>query len=342
MQPEVSAGVGALVVKCAAALGVDAEALCRDTGFDPALAEDPDARIPLALETQLWDEAARITGDGWFGLSAAKRVRPGDFDVLDYAVRTAPTLEGALRRLQRYNRLVHDAATFELDYRDESVRIEHGLPEPLRQSRQAAEFTLASIIVIGGQIAGHGVEVTRVEFRHGPPSGGSLEGYRALFGVAPSFDCPRNALEIPRSVVQRPLPNADPKLSSLLERHAEALLAQRPAPTESTTEQVQRILTQALAADPSDARLTAVAARLKLSERSLQRRLADEGAQFDAVLESLRRQLADRYLEDPRIALSEVGYLLGYSEPSAFHRAFKRWTGKTPAVARAELRVAAH
>jgi AraC-like DNA-binding protein len=83
-----------------------------------------------------------------------------------------------------------------------------------------------------------------------------------------------------------------------------------------------------------DATLAGVAKALKMSERSLQRRLADEGATFDALLDDVRRQLSLRYLADPAIAVSEVAYLLGYSEPSPFHRAFKRWTGTTPTEAR--------
>ncbi|MBK6533536.1 MAG: helix-turn-helix transcriptional regulator [Deltaproteobacteria bacterium] len=80
--------------------------------------------------------------------------------------------------------------------------------------------------------------------------------------------------------------------------------------------------------------LKRVAAQLRMSERSLQRRLADEGESFDAIVDALRRDLALRYLADPKIAVAEVAYLLGYSEPSPFHRAFKRWTGRTPAEAR--------
>ncbi|MCB9587610.1 MAG: AraC family transcriptional regulator [Polyangiaceae bacterium] len=333
-----SAAVGALIVQSAAAFGVDAEALCGATGFDISLAKDPDARISMRLETDLWDTAARLSGDDWFGISVAKRVRAGDFDVLDYAVRTAPTLEASLRRLQRYNRLVHDAATFELAYRGDSLCVEHRLPQPLKQSRHAAEFTLASLVVIGGQLIGREIAVIRVSFHHAPPPRSTLDAYLNVFGVVPSFGGDCNLVELPRSVTDLGIPNTDPKLSSLLQRHAEALLAQRPPKRETTTDEVRRVLTQALGSDPREARLSAVAARLKLSDRSLQRRLADEGAQFDQVLEGLRRDLAQHYLEDPRIGLAEIGYLLGYSEPSAFHRAFKRWTGQTPAMARAQLR----
>ncbi len=117
-----------------------------------------------------------------------------------------------------------------------------------------------------------------------------------------------------------------------IERHAESLLAARPEPTLSTADRVRRIVAGALA--EGEVTLAGVASMLKMSERSLQRRLADEGLKFDALLDEIRRDLALRYLADPKIAIAEVAYLLGYSEPSPFHRAFKRWTGKTPTEAR--------
>jgi AraC-like DNA-binding protein len=328
---EVSARIGAMIVHAAAASGVDPVALQADTGFDARRATDPDARIPLHLEERLWEEAARRSGDAAFGLHAAERLRPGVFDVLDYAVRTAPTARLALERLARYNRLEHDVAVFTLIDRGEWTRIEHGFAHPgATPCRHASEFTLASLVVIGTQITGTPLEPKSVEFRHAAPA--STAEHTRLFGVEPHFGAAVNALELNRLWLQRPCPTADPALSRVIERHAEALLAARPDPTESTASRVRRLLTQALG--EGETTLASMATRLKLSERSLQRRLADEGVSFDALLDELRQELALRYLADPKLAISEVAYLLGYSEPSAFHRAFKRWTGVTPAEAR--------
>jgi AraC-like DNA-binding protein len=134
------------------------------------------------------------------------------------------------------------------------------------------------------------------------------------------------------------LRTADPLLSRVVLRHAEALLAERPAAAETTAGSVRRILTRLLGDDEAGCSLAAVSTSLHMSERSLQRRLADEGVTFDALLDELRRELALRYLADEKVAIAEIAYLLGYSEPSAFHRAFKRWTGTTPAEARQQRR----
>ena len=326
---DVSASIGALIVHAAAGRGVGAATLCAATGFDPRLAEDPDARIPLVVETALWDAAARLADDPAIGLHAAESLRPGVFDVLDYVVRTAPTLRVSLERLARYNRLLHDSAVFTVSDRGPVTRVEHA--PGTAQSRHAAEFTLASLVVIGGQIAGTGLDVRGVELRHAPVPE-ALPELARVFGRAPLFGRPVNALDLDAAQLARPSPAADPVLSRVVLRHADALLAARPAPAASTADRVRHLLAQAMG--EGEATLVAVAAKLRMSERSLQRRLADEGSKFDALLDETRRDLALRYLADRKVAIAEVAYLLGYSEPSAFHRAFKRWTGLTPSEVR--------
>jgi len=331
---EVSASIGALIVATAGALGVDRGELLRRTGFDPEAARDPDAKIPLAVENALWNESAALANDDAFGLHTAERVKPGAFDVLDYAVRTAPTFRSALERLARYNRLVHDAAVFSLHPGPERLRVEHGFRgHASAPCRHAAEFTLGCLVVIGAQLAEQPLGPLAVEFAHAAPSAAALAEHRRVFGLEPRFSEPVNALEFERALVERALPRADPALSRVIERHAETLLAALPSPSETTADRVRRLLSQTLG--EGTATLGDCAARLKMAERSLQRKLADEGLTFEALLDEVRQKLALRYLADRKLAVAEVAYLLGYSEPSPFHRAFKRWTGKTPNEARA-------
>ena len=333
-----SAGIGALIVHAAVARGARPGALEAVTGFDSATAMDPDAQISLEVEETLWNEGARLCDDDALGLHAAELLLPGMFDVLDYAVRSAPTLRASLGRLIRYNRLVHDAAEFTLiergHERADVVRVEHAFRFGAAvQCRHSAEFTLAAIVVLANQLTGTSVRPAAVDFRHGKPaSEAALVEHARVFGVLPRFAQRVNALELDRRVLERSLPSADPALSRVIERHAEALLAARPDPAQSTADRVRHVLSRALG--EGEATLATVADRLHMSERSLQRKLADDGVTFDALLDELRRDLALRYLADPKIAIAEVAYLLGYSEPSPFHRAFKRWTGVTPSEAR--------
>ncbi|KAB2888831.1 MAG: AraC family transcriptional regulator [Kofleriaceae bacterium] len=242
-------------------------------------------------------------------------------------------MRAALDRLVRYNRLVHSAAEFTVQEAGARVRIEHAFAVPGRQpGRQASEFTLATLVAITGQIAGVDIRPLAVELPHAPPAD-DLTAYEAVFGVPPRMRRPVGAVELARSDLDRPCPAADPHLSEVILRQANALLAARPGPSTTYGDRVRRYLVDHLGGNAVS--LASAAESLKLSERSLQRRLAAEDTSFDALVDELRRELALRYLADRSMAIGEVAYLLGYSEPSAFHRAFKRWTGSTPAEIRA-------
>ncbi|EER62042.1 transcriptional regulator, AraC family [Acidovorax delafieldii 2AN] len=297
----------------------------------PDWLNDPEARIPLAVEERLWERASELTGDPLFGLHAAAAVRPGAFDVLDYAVRTAPDLRTALQRLSRYNRLVHDLASFEVVPAGEAVHIRHRFDAAgSRPCRQAAEFTLGSLVVVASQIGDQAVRALAVEFAHS--AFGDGDAYRALFGVMPRFDAPVSCLVLSSDLLDRPVSAADPALSRIITAHAEQLLAVHVPAHENISAQVRRQLADGMANGPIT--LKSVAQRLHLSERSLQRRLDAAGTCFAKLVDEVRHELAMRYIADERLTLGEVAYLLGFAEPSPFHRAFKCWTGTTPAAVR--------
>lgn len=321
-----------LIVHGAQARGVDPAELLAGSGVDPASLADADARIPLATEELLWARAAELSADDCFGLHAAALIRPGAFDVMDYAIRTAPTLREALERLARYNRLVHDVAAFRIVDVGTTVRVEHGFASPGRQPcRQASEFTLASLPVVAAQIAGgRALPALAVEFAHAAPA--DLAPYRAVFGLVPRFGAGISAISFDAARLREPVPDADPGLSRIVTAHAERLLAELAPPQPGLAGQVRRFIAETVDQGPPS--LRQVAHRLHLSERSLQRRLDEEGCRFADLVEQVRRELALRYIADRTLALGEVAYLLGFAEPSPFHRAFKRWTGMTPAEAR--------
>ncbi len=323
---EVSARIGILIAGAVGAQGVDPGPFCAAAGFDPASAADPAARIPLELEQRLWESAAERTGDPSFGLHIAEALKAGVFDVLDYAIRTAPCLATALERLVRYSRLEHEAAVFQLVSSGDVTRIEHSFgPSVVLPCRQEAEFTMASIVTIGREIVAGGIQPVGVEFMHGMPL--DTSEHIRIFGVLPGFSSRVNALEVDAATMGRRLLTADPALSRIIERHAEASLSS-VGTSASTTDGVRRILVKTLPEGPCS--IAMVAHRLGMSARTLQRKLESEGATFGGLLDGVRRELGLRYLEDGKLNLAEIAYLLGYSEPSPFHRAFKRWTGSTP------------
>ncbi|WP_070400892.1 AraC family transcriptional regulator [Hydrogenophaga sp. PML113] len=333
--PTVLARIGGFILDAAQARGVELPVLLARTGFDPAVLDEADARMALAQEDALWDTAAELAGDAGFGLWAATRIRPGAFDALDYAVRTAPDLLSALQRLARYNRLVHDLASFRVIDEGTRVAVEHGFAAPGQAPGwQASDFTLASLPVVASQMLGQRVAALAVEVAHAAPI--DARPYVQAFGVTPRFDAPVSKLVFDAALLRRPLPNADPGLSRIVTAHADRLLAERaPGGIDGgVVAQVGQLIGERIANGPPS--LGEIARALHTSERGLQRQLEAQGTRFSELVDRVRHELALRYLADRRLALGEVAYLLGYAEPSPFHRAFKRWTGRTPAAARRE------
>lgn len=338
MLVEMSVGVSVRLARVILATtrlhGGDAEDVAASAGLDLALLGQPDARIATRLEEALWREASRATGIDAIGLAAAALVQPGMFDVLDYAVRSSANVEQALARFIRLNRLEHDAATFIVERPGGGrARLVHRLVGGGAPGRHLSEFTLAGLLIAARQCTELPIAPREVELRSPRPA--DLAPYAEVFGAAVRFEQPEAALVVDEAVLALPFKRADSALCAILERHAEALLAALP-PVESTlSDRVRALVTgQLRGGDPS---IGAVAVQLHMSERSLQRKLAGEGASFDEIVDGLRADLARRYLDDRRLAIGEVAFLLGYSEPSAFHRAFKRWTGRTPGEHRKDL-----
>ncbi|AKQ63923.1 Transcriptional regulator, AraC family [Myxococcus hansupus] len=309
------------------ALGMDIEPLLKEAGVPRAALEDADARLPHEVALDVWHRAVRLSGDASLGIHAAESVRPGAFDVLDYTLRSSATLGEAWGRLTRYYRLLHDAAQVRLTVSGGLAHLTHALPPSLPPlPRQVAEFILTALMVASRQATGVDLIPSRVSFHHAAPD--DVSEHVRVFRCEPRFEQPHNGVSVAQAVLETPLLKADSGLSTVLERHTRELLARLPE-VQGLVERVRAHAAEGLAS--GGATNERIAKRLHMSVRTLHRRMRDEGTSLQEVVDTLRRELALRYLEDRRLAIPEVAYLLGFSEASAFHRAFRRWTGTTPA-----------
>jgi AraC-like DNA-binding protein len=318
------------VVERLRTLGLDPGPVLVATGMDAATLDDAEARIPHEMALALWNEAVRCSGDDAFGIHAAEEIRPGAFDVLDYATRSSATLGEGLRRFVRYHRVLHDGAMVELKVDGSRVVLTHALPEPAALlPRQIAEFIVAAWLVVARQATGVDLVPVEVRFRHSAPE--DRREHARLFRAPIRFDSDANGMVLRCEALDAPLVKSDPGLCAVLERHVAELLQQIPTAT-GFIERVQQLVAKDLASGLPDA--GAVARALRMSRRTLQRQLRNDGTSYKEVVDALRRELATRYLSERRVAVGEIAFLLGFSETSAFHRAFKRWTGTTPAAYR--------
>ena len=314
------------IVKAAVARGVKAQTLCEAVNFDPSVLEDPDSRIPFAQLVALYEKAAALTGDDNFGLHIGESVNLSAFDVVGYCALNSSTLGAAFARVARYHSIWTDGALFTLESANDTSAIVYRYVEPsIVEHRQDSEMTLATVTTLCRNIATPDFTPTTVEFQHAAPA--DLSEHRRLFDCPVKFGASTNRLSFPSSFLSLPIAKADASLCALLDRHAEELLTKYP-PRDSLIDQVRSLIADEFrGGEPS---LERIAEHLGLTPRTLQRKLQELGTSYNDVLDQMRRQLAMRYLREPQMAICEVAYLLGFSESSSFHRAFKRWTGVTP------------
>jgi len=314
-----------IVVGALESAGADAGALLATLGVERALLDEVDARLPVSVDLALWAEAPRLTGDDCFGLHAAERVRPGAFDVLGYSLRTSADVGSAFSRLVRYDRFLHEQSEMGLAVHGAEARLTFQL-FPEGTPRQQAEFSLAVFLLFAREATGRDVTPVAVEFGHPEPA--DVSEHRRIFRAPLRFSRPRPALVFPRAVLGLPLRQADPVLLAILEKQVARLVARFP-PAEDPVERLRRLVAGRIAV--GEPTVESMARELGLSPRTLHRRLREGGTSFREIVDGLRREMAVAYLADPRVAIAEAAYLLGFSEASAFHRSFKRWTGRTPA-----------
>lgn len=318
-----------LLVAGAAAKGVLPSALLGAAELSPEDLLDPDARLPIASELRLWREAVRLSGDDDLGLHLAEGAQVGDFGGLGFAVRSSKTLVAGYERVIRFLHLVNGEVGLRLFVEGERVRLEHLPPSEARPPRQAVECLLGMLVMIGKRNLGDAFFTQAVHFRHAPPA--RIDTHRRVFGGTLRFAQPRDELILDRQLLAQPLPQAEPELAELLDRHLSQLISALPQGP-GFLDRVRSCVAQELRhGEPG---LQDVAQRLHMSGRSLQRRLQQEGTTLQELLAGVRRDLAVRHLHDAQESIAEIAFLLGFSEVSTFHRAFKRWTGLTPSAYR--------
>lgn len=314
------------------AMGHDPSALLSAAGIDAGPLADPDARVPMSAGVRLLEGAAAALGDDAVGLHLAERADPASFDVTFYAMTSSATLGEGFERVARFQRLIHDTSRVALDVADGRAFLRHALPGGHAAPRSSAEFILAAWVRIGRMAVGRDWSPMEIRFAHDEPA--STSEHERLFRGPLRFRAGENALVLDASLLDAPCVGANPGLLAVLESHAVDRLRRLPE-TPALADRVRELLADDLAGGgPSAAR---VAARLKMSLRTLDRGLAAEGTSFRRLLEQLRHEWAAQALADSRLAIGEVAFLLGFGDLSAFHRAFKRWTGETPVQYRRRL-----
>jgi AraC-like DNA-binding protein len=266
------------------------------------------------------------TGDATTPLTVGAAVPFGAYAVIDYLGASSETLGHGFVELSRYFRLVTHNVVWHVAADDRQAHVE--LESRHVEDEDRCGFTQYTLGVTLGrfrQAVSGALELSRVELFCKRPD--DPTAHRHFFGCPVDYGSARTRLWFPRKSWDLPLRRYEPALVGVLQQHADHLLEQRPA-DDSALADVRQHVRAHLHEGPR--KLDAVARQLAVSTRTLQRRLREAGTTFQRLTEEERQRAAMRYLDNPDLAVGEVAYMLGYSEPSAFVRAFKRWTGQSP------------
>ena len=316
--------VRALVEEVARA-GADPGAYLEAAGVDAALLEDPNARLELASYFRLQELALDTIGDPALGVHMAERANPAAFHVVGFLTGHCHTLRQAIQVFARYRKLISDTPPPTLhEEGDVAVLTCYFLESDSERCRRLSEeFGMTSMARTAKLALGMPEAPHVVEFSHAAPA--HAAEVERVIGCPVRYGADATRLRFARHMLDATRLHANPELMRLLQSEAERKLAELAAPR-SLSARLRAVLLEG-SGRPG---MGAMARLLGLSSRSLRRRLHEEGHTYVEVVEQAMAEIARRMLDDPSITIQEVADRLGFSEASAFHRAFKRWTGMTP------------
>ncbi len=320
------------VVAALEALGHEVHVLLAESAIHRTVLDDADGRVPHSAMMVLWDRAQAVTGDDHLGIHLAEVAPIRSFEVHAYALLSSPTLRDAYRRACRYQRLIHEVTDLTFAEEADEGILRHALPGGRPVPRHPAEFLVTLWIRFGRLVTGDDWAPRLVCLAHEAPA--DPTEHARVFQAPVRFSSGRTAIHVPNHILDAQNPNADEGLVRVLDHYAEGLLKQMPAQATLSERVRSRLLDDLKDGVPL---AKEVARALHMSLRTLHRGLQHEGTSFRELLRQLRQEHAAQLLANPRISIAEVGFLLGFSELSSFYRAFKRWTGKTPADFRADV-----
>ena len=308
------------------AAGVGLQSILKQAGITPSQLDNPDERLPANSQIVFLKAAAGALDDGLLGFRLAQSSDVRKLGLLYYVFASSATLNEAIRRCVRYSRVANEAVALQLiESRQPVIRL--GYTGVARHTDvQQVEFIIAFLLRVCRHTTGRHLVPERVSMMHVRST--IPAEISSFFGVRVEFGSEFDEIVLPVGAGDLPLVNADPYLNKIIVRDCEAWLAERRTNVGPLRIKVENAIAPLL--PHASARASVIAKELGMSERTLERKLAQEGTSFMEISQQLKSEMAVRYVEDPAVPISRVAWLLGFEEVSSFSHAFKRWTGKSP------------
>jgi AraC-like DNA-binding protein len=311
-------------------LKLNPQPLLARTNLSRKLLADSEQRIPLAAAIALLEESARVTRCSTFGLRMAESRQLADFGVVSLLLTHQRTLRAALHVLTEYRHLLNESLAIHIEDAGKTVVLrQEVVADPPTSSRQATELAIGVLFRLCAALLGPHWRPQSVSFTHSAPQ--DLQLHKRLFKCAVAFDADFNGIICLAADVDRPNPLADPTMA----RHAARIIDTLPrAGAASITHDVRKAIYVGL--PMGRATIEQIAQVLGMNVRTLQRRLGDSGDTFSDLINEVRRDLVQRYMENSQYTLRRISELLGYSMLSSFSRWFSAEFGVAPVVWRAQ------
>ena len=312
------------------AAGIDATPLLKKAGLTPQQIDDPTIRIHVRDQINFLNLAADALHDDFLGFHLAQPPDLREIGLLYYVAASSQTLAEAMQQAARYSTIVNEGVCLKYTNEKGATITFRYIGVSRHLDRHQMEFFATVVVRVCRKLTGQHVVPVRMRLTHRRSE--VRPEFLEFFGGDVEFGATADDIMFAAPVGLLPVVGADPYLNRLLVQYCDEALARRPANLSSFRSAVENAVVPLL--PHGKAQAAEIAGRLGMSQRTFARRLSAEGVTFSEVLESLKSDLAERYLADEALSISQIAWLLGYQEVSAFTHAFKRWTGRTPREAR--------
>jgi len=325
-KPMISVAAATGLFEAISSAGANPDEILQRLGLDRSVFSEPEGFIASSSFAQLLEEAARATADDCFGLHFAEQYNPKNIGPLVYAVLNSPTIGAGLANVERYLHVYNQAEKWLFTIEGNRGYVRFLLTDlGIDSLRQSYEHGMAIVLNTVRMMVGSHWSPEEVQFVHEAPA--QTSEHLRLFRCPVVFGCESNTMVIEHDFLERQVPAADKRLYGILSSYLEHVWSEMP-PEDGLVSSVRKCVAESM--KDGDPKLNSVAKKVAMSPRTLQRRLKDYGMDFKKLVNDTRRRCAIDYLRDSKNTLTGIAFLLGYSELSAFNRAFKRWTGSTP------------
>ena len=317
------------------ASGVDAKQLEAETELSPQDLENMDARIPISQNIRLWHAAINLSKNEALALELGDSSNPKNLGIVSLVILNSPNLGQMYAQVIRYTELIAQGDRIEMEKTDQHIYLSYSIDVPENFTIYAVERSIATALKWTREYAGEALrpealrpkELRPEEIHFAYPKPRYVQEYEKIFQCPLKFEQAENRIVFDKAVLQLPACNYNPSLDELLNNQAEYLLDELDG-SESVVQQTRRLIVRHL--PEGNLNVEKVSSELNMSRRTLARKLKEEGTSFKDLAEKTKKALSVDYLKQNTISINDIAFLLGFSESSAFSRAFKRWYGDYP------------